>query len=64
MSGRSCTGTSGDQSFPHRWPLNVVMDTWEELHWRFVEEIKELLRELKKQVGLAEIKFHCLLPGP
>eukprot|EP00435_Cladocopium_sp_Y103_P064105 s1381_g25.t1 len=54
---------------PHRWPLNVVMDVWEELHWRFGEEMKELLRRLKKEIGretitLNELRFHALLPGP
>lgn len=33
---------------PHRWPLNVIMDIWEELHWRIGEEFRELLRQLKK----------------
>ena len=54
---------------PHRWPLNVIMDVWEELHWRFGEEMKELLRKLKREVGretitLNELRFHALLPGP
>eukprot|EP00438_Fugacium_kawagutii_P022124 Skav232871 [mRNA] locus=scaffold1881:25961:36237:+ [translate_table: standard] len=54
---------------PHRWPLTVVMDLWEELHWRFTEEMKEKLRLLKKEAGresmsLQELRFHALLPGP
>ena len=54
---------------PHRWPLSVVMDIWDELHWRLLEELKETLRELKREVGretmtLSELKFHALLPGP
>ena len=53
---------------PHRWPLNVVMDIWEELHWRVGEEFRELLRQLKKfanreTMTLTELKFHALLPG-
>ena len=57
------------QESPHKWPLNIVVDTWEELHWRFLEEIKELLRLLKKEAGresmsLQEIRFYALLPGP
>ena len=53
---------------PHKWPLNVVMDIWEELHWRIGEEFKELLRQLKKfanreTMTLTELKFHALLPG-
>ena len=53
---------------PHKWPLNVVMDIWEELHWRVGEEFKELLRQLKKfanreTMTLTELKFHALLPG-
>ena len=57
------------QAYPHKWPLNVIVDCWEELHWRFVEEIKSLIHSLKKEVGretltLAELRFHCLMPGP
>eukprot|EP00435_Cladocopium_sp_Y103_P042118 s923_g11.t1 len=56
-------------SLPHRWPLNVVMDLWEELHWRCMEDFKDILRKLKKEIGretltLSELKFHALLPGP
>ena len=56
------------QSSPHKWPLGVIVDIWEEIHWRFVEEVKQIIRDLKKEVGretmtLSEIKFHCLLPG-
>jgi hypothetical protein len=45
------------------------MDLWEELHWRCMEDFKDLLRKLKKEVGretmtLSEVKFHALLPGP
>lgn len=54
---------------PHQWPLNVVMDVWEELHWRFFEELKDVLRALKKEarretLSLQEIRFYALLPGP
>ena len=54
---------------PHKWPLSVVMDIWEELHWRFMEEMKELVRLLKKEAAresmtLTEMRFHALLPGP
>ena len=54
---------------PHQWPLNVIMDVWEELHWRFFEELKEVLRALKKEakretLSLQEIRFYALLPGP
>ena len=57
------------QELPHKWPLQIVMDAWEELHWRFIEEMKELLRQLKKtakreSMSLSEIRFHALLPGP
>eukprot|EP00435_Cladocopium_sp_Y103_P071083 s29_g36.t1 len=45
------------------------MDLWEELHWRCMEDFKDILRRLKKEVGretmtLSELKFHALLPGP
>ena len=54
---------------PHQWPLNVIMDVWEELHWRFFEELKDLLRSLKREakretLSLQEIRFYALLPGP
>ena len=57
------------QAHPHRWPMEVVVNLWEELHWRFGIEVKELVRVLKKEAGretmtLAEIKFYALLPGP
>ena len=40
-----------------------------ELHWRFLEEIKELVRQIKKQakresLTLQELRFYALLPGP
>lgn len=52
---------------PHQWPLTVMMDCWEELHWRFIEELKDVLRRLKQDAGresmtLNEIKFHALMP--
>ncbi len=54
-------------SAPHQWPLTVLMDCWEELHWRFTEELKEVLRSLKREAGretmtLNEVKFHALMP--
>ena len=55
------------QSYPHRWPLNVIIDCWEELHWRFVEEIKAVIHAIKKEslpMTLSELRFHCLMPGP
>ena len=56
------------QAEPHKWPLSVLMEVWEELHWRFLEELKEILRLLKKEAGretmsLADIKFYALLPN-
>ena len=55
------------QSTPHKWPLVVLSEVWEELHWRFMEELKETLRLLKKEAGretmsLQDIKFFALLP--
>ena len=60
--------TEWHQSEPRKWPLSVVSDIWEELHWRFFEELKEILRLLKKEAGretmsLQDIKFHALLPN-
>ena len=56
------------QGEPHKWPLTVVIEVWEELHWRFFEELKESLRLLKKEAGretmsLQDLKFHALLPN-
>lgn len=56
------------QECPHKWPLHVVMDAWEELRWRFLEEVKEVIRLLKKEakresVTLSEFRFYALLPG-
>lgn len=49
---------------PTRWPLTVIMEIWEELHWRLIEEVKELIRLLKNEtLTLAEIRFHALLPA-
>ena len=53
------------QECPHKWPLNVVMDAWEELRWRFLEEVKELIRALKKvakreSMSQQEMKFYCM----
>ena len=40
---------------------------WEELHWRFLEELKEELRKIKRQAGresmtLQDLKFYALMP--
>eukprot|EP00438_Fugacium_kawagutii_P035496 Skav226807 [mRNA] locus=scaffold2056:134273:145141:- [translate_table: standard] len=52
---------------PHKWPLQVVQDVWEELHWRFGEELKGELRKLKALAGresmpLSDLKFYALMP--
>jgi hypothetical protein len=57
------------QECPHKWPLAIVMEAWEELHWRFLEEIKDIIRNLKKiakreSLSLQELRFYALLPGP
>eukprot|EP00435_Cladocopium_sp_Y103_P012460 s1027_g3.t1 len=56
-------------AYPHRWPLAIIMDLWEELAWRLMEDFKDILRKLKKEIGretltLNELRFHALLPGP
>ena len=48
--------------------MTVVSEIWEELHWRFFEELKELLRQLKREAGretmtLQDLKFFALLPN-
>eukprot|EP00435_Cladocopium_sp_Y103_P041030 s1496_g11.t1 len=52
---------------PHKWPLQVLADVWEELHWRFFEELKGELRKIKSQAGretmtLQDLKFYALMP--
>ena len=52
---------------PHRWPLQVLIDVWEELHWRFIEELKTELRKIKTLAGresltLTDLKFYALMP--
>ena len=52
---------------PHKWPLQVLLDVWEELHWRFLEELKEELRKIKRLAGresmtLSDLKFYALMP--
>ena len=44
------------------------MDVWEELHWRFVEELKTELRKLKALSGretmsLQDLRFYALIPN-
>ena len=56
------------QSEPRKWPMTVVSEIWEELHWRFFEELKETLRLLKKEAGresmsLSDLKFFALMPN-
>eukprot|EP00435_Cladocopium_sp_Y103_P035203 s583_g9.t1 len=53
---------------PHRWPLQIVSDVWEELHWRFFEELKQELRKIKSISGretmtLSDLKFYALMPN-
>ena len=52
---------------PHRWPLQALIDVWEELHWRFFEELKSELRKIKSLSGretmsLQDLKFYALMP--
>ena len=35
------------QAEPHKWPLSVVSEIWEELHWRFFEELKEIRQTVR-----------------
>ena len=55
------------QAAPHKWPLQVLRDIWEELHWRFCEELKNELRKIKRLAGretltLQDLKFYALTP--
>ena len=47
---------------PHWWPLQILCEVWEELHWRFVEELKAELRKIKGMSGretmsLSDLRF-------
>ena len=35
----------------HAWPLDLIMDLWEELWWRWSEELRELDRQALRQLG-------------
>ena len=55
------------QQAPHKWPMQVLIEVWEELHWRFVEELKAELRKIKALSGresmtLQDLKFYALMP--
>ena len=57
----------GHLETPHKWPLQVLCEVWEELHWRFCEELKAELRKIKKLAGretmtLQDLKFYALMP--
>jgi len=52
---------------PHKCPLQVIIDVWEELHWKFVEELKAELRKIKALSGretmqFTDLKFYALMP--
>jgi hypothetical protein len=55
------------ETHPDKFPKEQVWAWFEELTWRFWEEMKEILRQLKKEVGrqnltAAELKFYALMP--
>ena len=55
----------GHLETPHKWPLQVLCEVWEELHWS--EELKGELRKIKKLAGretmtLQDLKFYALMP--
>jgi len=45
---------------PDVFPREVVKDIWEELMWRFWEELKEVLRQLKQQMGRENVRTRDL----
>lgn len=52
---------------PHRWPLQILCEIWEELHWRFVGELKAELRKIKgisgrETMSLSDLRFYALMP--
>eukprot|EP00972_Heterocapsa_arctica_P063249 9330818-Heterocapsa_arctica.AAC.1 len=56
------------EEHPTAFPRAAVQDFWEELHWRFWEELKETLRQLKREVGRenlrrSDIALYALTPG-
>ena len=55
------------QGSPHKWPIQIICEVWKEIHWRFVEELKNELRKIKKLSGresltLQDLKFYALMP--
>ena len=68
--GRTCMARNGDRfALMHLiFSKAVLSEVWEVLHWRFLEELKEILRLLKEEAGretmlLQDIKFFALLPN-
>ena len=53
---------------PTTFPREVLKDIWEELCWRFWEELRETLRSLKQEVGRDNLRrtdliMYALTPG-
>ena len=53
---------------PTVFPKLVIQDLWEELHWRFWEELREQLRMIKRGMQRdnpqrQEIAFYACMPG-
>ena len=54
---------------PTMLPRQVAQDIWEELHWRFWEEVREALRQMRRELGRdsatsEQLAFCALMPGP
>jgi len=50
------------------WPASVIYDIWSELEWRWVEELKQLRRDLLRLIGdhaptWDTLRFTALAPG-
>jgi len=53
---------------PTMLPKQVAQDIWEELHWRFWEEVREALRQMRREIGRdsatrEQLAFCALMPA-
>ncbi|CAE7617473.1 kptA [Symbiodinium sp. CCMP2592] len=52
----------------HAWPLHLIISTWDELWSRFMEEVRDIERKVRREMGeeapsFERLKFFCTAPG-
>ena len=55
------------QGEPHKWPLTVIMEVWEELHWRFFEgggPGDDVVARLEVSCVAAQLERYCMAGAP